>query len=139
MKASKTIAIGVMPQAKLREHVLAIARGDYRPKASDPKIWFTSMKTAASVLSDENRALLRAIAATQPASIAALAAETGANVRRVSRTLKTLSHYGLVDLQPSGKSLRPVPKSKQRGQNTFLGRPRGRSFATRTSSASMAA
>lgn len=25
----------IMPQAKLRERVLAIARGDYRPKASD--------------------------------------------------------------------------------------------------------
>jgi predicted transcriptional regulator len=61
MKASKTIAIGVMPQAKLRERVLAVARGDYKPKASDPKIWFTSMKAAADVLSDENRALLRTI------------------------------------------------------------------------------
>ena len=110
MKASNAIAIGIMSQAKLRERVLAIARGDYKPKASDPKIWFTSMKSVADVLSDENRALLRTIAATQPASIAALAAETGANVRRVSRTLKTLSHYGLVDLLPSGTSLRPVSK-----------------------------
>lgn len=110
MKVSKTIAIGVMSQVELRERVLAIARGDYKPNASDPKIWFTSMKTAASVLSDENRALLRTIAAIQPASITALAVETGANVRRVSRTLKTLSHYGLVDLRPSGKSLRPVSK-----------------------------
>lgn len=109
---AKTIAIGVMPQAKLRERVLAIARGDYRPKASDPKIWFTSMKTAASVLSDENRTLLRTVAATRPASIAALAAETGASVRRVSRTLATLSRYGLVDLLPSGKSLRPVSKGE---------------------------
>jgi hypothetical protein len=31
MKSSKTIAIGVMPQAKLLERVLAIARGDYMP------------------------------------------------------------------------------------------------------------
>ena len=108
MKTSKTIAIGVMPQVKLRERVLAIACGDYKPKASDPKIWFTSMKTAADVLSDENRALLRTIAETRPVSIAALAAETGANVRRMSRTLHTLSRYGLVDLLPSGTSLRPV-------------------------------
>lgn len=110
MKASKVIAIGVMPQARLRERVLAIARGDYRPKPSDPKIWFTSMKAVASVLSDENRTLLRTIAATKPSSITSLAAETGANVRRVSGALKTLSRYGLVDLQPSGRSLRPVSK-----------------------------
>lgn len=62
------------------------------------------------MLSDENRALLRTITATQLASIAALAAETGANVRRVSRMLHTLSHSGLVDLRPSGTSLRPVSK-----------------------------
>lgn len=113
MKGSKPIAIGVMSQGKLRQRVLAIARGDYKPKASDPKIWFTSMKAAASVLSDENRALLRTIAATKPASIAALAAETRANVRRVSRTLKILSRYGLVDLLPSGTSLRPVPRARR--------------------------
>lgn len=34
----KTIAIGVMPQERLRKRVLAIARGDYKPKASDPEI-----------------------------------------------------------------------------------------------------
>lgn len=110
MNASNTIAIGVMSQGKLRKRVLAIARGDCKPKASDPKIWFTSMKVAADVLSDENRALLRTIAETRPASIAALAVEVGVNVRRVSRTLKTRSHYGLVDLRPSATSLRPVSK-----------------------------
>jgi hypothetical protein len=36
MKATKVIAIGVMPQGKLRERVLAIARGDYKPQARDP-------------------------------------------------------------------------------------------------------
>lgn len=90
--------------------MLAIARGDYKPKANAPKIWFTSMKAAAQVLSDESRALLRTIAATKPASIAALAAETGASVRRVSRTLVTLSRYGLVNLQCSDRSLRPISK-----------------------------
>jgi hypothetical protein len=32
-----------------------------------------------------------------------------------------------------------IPPKQQRGQNTFLGRPRGRIFATRPSSASIAA
>jgi predicted transcriptional regulator len=68
------------------------------------------MKAAADVLSDENRALLRTIAEAKPASITALAAETGKKARRVSQTLHALSRYGLVDLQPSGTSLRPVAK-----------------------------
>jgi predicted transcriptional regulator len=58
----------------------------------------------------KNRALLRTITETRPASITALAAETGKKARRVSRTLHTLSRYGLVDLRPSGTSLRPVAK-----------------------------
>ena len=36
---------------------MVIAKGDITPKASDPKIWFTSMRSLAQVLSDENRAL----------------------------------------------------------------------------------
>jgi predicted transcriptional regulator len=61
----KSHRVGVMSKGELRERVLAIARGDYKPKAGDPKIWFTSMKSAASVLSDENLTLLRMIAATR--------------------------------------------------------------------------
>ena len=35
----KAIVIGIMPQDKIRERVLSIARGE--PKSSEPKIWFT--------------------------------------------------------------------------------------------------
>jgi hypothetical protein len=52
--------------------VLAITRGNYKPKASDPKIWFTSIKAVAGVFSDENRALLCAITGIRSAQIAAL-------------------------------------------------------------------
>ncbi|SCX61978.1 hypothetical protein [Nitrosospira sp. Nsp1] len=51
----KRIVIGIMPQEKIRERMLAIARGTYKPKPGEPKIWFTSMKSLAEVLSDDNR------------------------------------------------------------------------------------
>jgi predicted transcriptional regulator len=57
----KTIVIGIMPQAQIRARILAIARGDYKPKAAEPKIWFTSMRSLAEVLSDDNRALLKEV------------------------------------------------------------------------------
>ena len=38
--------------------------GEYKPKPGEPKIWFTSMKSVAEVLSDQNRALLKVIRAT---------------------------------------------------------------------------
>jgi hydroxymethylpyrimidine/phosphomethylpyrimidine kinase len=44
------IKIGIAPQAKIRERVLAIAKGELKPKASDPKIWFTSVQSLLDVL-----------------------------------------------------------------------------------------
>jgi len=104
----KTIVIGIMPQEQIRQRVLAIAQGAYKPKASEPKIWFTSMKSLAEVLSDDNRALLRVITETQPASISALALATGRKPSNLSRTLRTLSNYGIVDLKRESKHVRPV-------------------------------
>lgn len=38
----KSLVIGIMPQEKIRERIYAIAKGEYKPKPSEPKIWFTS-------------------------------------------------------------------------------------------------
>lgn len=57
----KTLTIGIMSQDKIREHVLAIAKGDITPVENESKIWFTSIRSLAEVLSDENRALLKVI------------------------------------------------------------------------------
>lgn len=105
---SKKITIGIMPQDKIRERMLAIARGEYKPKASDPKVWFTSMKSLAEVLSDENRSLLRIIEQSQPDSISVLAELTGRKQSNLSRTLKTMSSYGLVEMHKDKRQVRPV-------------------------------
>ena len=73
----KKIVIGVMPQKQIRARALAIARGEYKPRPGEPKIWFTSMKSVAEVLSDSNRALLKVIRETEPESVADLAKKTG--------------------------------------------------------------
>ncbi len=109
----KSIVIGIMPQEKIRERVLAIARGEYRPKADEPKIWFTSMKSLAEVLSDDNRALLRVITETKPESISALALATGRKPGNLSRTLKTMSHYGIVDLKRERNLVRPIARATE--------------------------
>lgn len=109
----KTIVIGIMPQEKIRERVLAIARGDYKPKAGEPKVWFTSMKSLAEVLSDDNRALLRVMSETRPQSISALAQATGRTPGNLSRTLKTMSNYGIVDLKRENNHVRPVAKATE--------------------------
>lgn len=107
----KKIVIGVMPQKQIRARALAIVRGEYKPKPGEPKIWFTSMKSVAEVLSDSNRALLKVIRETEPESVAALAKKTGRQRSNLSRTLKTMSRYGLVDLKRENRHVRPVVKA----------------------------
>jgi len=110
---TKSIVIGIMPQEKIRERVLAIARGDHKPKTGEPKVWFTSMRSLAEVLSDDNRALLKVITETKPESIAALAATTGRMPSNLSRTLKTMSNYGIVDLRRENKQVRPIANATE--------------------------
>jgi predicted transcriptional regulator len=109
----KAIVIGIMPQEKIRARILAIARGEYRPRPGEPRVWFTSMKSLAEVLSDENRALLKIIAETRPESITALAAATGRRPGNLSRTLKTMSNYGIVDMQREKRHVRPIAKATE--------------------------
>ena len=109
----KSIVIGIMSQDQIRQRVLAIARGDLKPGPGDPKVWFTSMKSLAEVLSDDNRALLRVIAETAPESISALAQATGRKPGNLSRTLKTMSHYGIVDLKRERNFVRPMVKATE--------------------------
>jgi predicted transcriptional regulator len=107
----KSIVIGIMPQEKIRQRILSIARGDYQPKPGEPRVWFTSMKSLAEVLSDDNRALLKVITETEPESISALAEVTGRKPGNLSRTLKTMSHYGIVELKRERNHVRPIAKA----------------------------
>ncbi|PIT78260.1 transcriptional regulator [Limnohabitans sp. G3-2] len=106
----KTIVVGILPQEKIRERMLSIARGDYKPKSTDPKIWFTSMRSLAEVLSDDNRALLKVIQDSKPQSISSLADITGRKPGNLSRTLKTMSNYGFVEMKRENRHVRPIAK-----------------------------
>ena len=66
-----TIVIGVMSQEQIRARTIALAKCEYKPRAGEPKIWFTSMKSVAEVLRDQNRALLKVIRETNPDSLSA--------------------------------------------------------------------
>ena len=109
----KRIVIGIMPQDEIRKRVIAIARGEHKPKRNEPKVWFPSMKSVAEVLSDNNRALLRTIAEMQPESMKALADAVGREPSNLSRTLKTMAHYGFVELVKENRSVKPVVKATE--------------------------
>ena len=109
----KAIVVGILPQERIRERILAIARGEYKPKPTEPKIWFTSMRSLAEVLSDENRALLKVIREAKPQSIASLAGMTGRKPGNLSRTLKTRSNYGFVEMKRENRQIRPIAKATE--------------------------
>ncbi|MBF0374193.1 MAG: transcriptional regulator [Alphaproteobacteria bacterium] len=97
--AEKT-KIGVATHQEIRERALQIARGERRRQPDEPKIWFTSLESLAKVLSEPNRKLLRIIDERHPSSLAELGTMSGRKPSNLSRTLKTMSHYGLVKLVP---------------------------------------
>ena len=109
----KVIKIGIAPQSEIRARILSIARGEIKPKPSDPKIWFTSMRSLSQVLSDENRALLAVIRLSKPESISHLSDLTGRKQGNLSRTLKTMSRYGLVKMERHNRFMRPVVKGER--------------------------
>lgn len=99
----KKAVIGVATQEAIRDRALAIARGQRKPAAGEPKIWFTSMRSLAEVLSDDNRALLKLIREQKPESLNHLAELSGRAPSNLSRTLKTMEHYGLVELRQQAR------------------------------------
>ncbi len=94
-----TLKVGIASYEEMKERTMAIARGEYKPKRGEPKVWFTSLQSAARVLSFDNRILLGLIAEQRPDSIAELARLSGRSANNLSRTLKTMARLGLVTME----------------------------------------
>ena len=105
----RTLKVGIASYEQMKARTLAVARGKQRARRDSPKIWFTSMESFAKVLSDRNRALLALIAETQPDSLADLSQLSGRAKSNLSRTLKTMERYGLVQLR-KGRSGTIIPR-----------------------------
>jgi predicted transcriptional regulator len=93
------LKVGIASYEAMKARTMAIARGEYKPARGEPKVWFTSFESIAKVLSAGNRELLGVIVARRPGSIQELAAMTGREKSNLSRTLKTLERYGIVQLK----------------------------------------
>ena len=95
----KTLRIGITGYDRMKARTMAIARGERKPTKDEPMVWFASIESFAKVLSGRNRDLLALIAREKPASLTELAELAGRNKSNLSRTLKTMSRYGLVELK----------------------------------------
>lgn len=94
-----TLRVGIASYEEMKARTLAVASGQRRIAAGEPKVWFTSTESFARVLSKGNRELLRIIAEEAPGSLDELARISGRAKSNLSRTLKTMAGYGLIRLE----------------------------------------
>ena len=106
----KILKIGIISRDDYEKRTIAIARGKYKPRKDEPKVWFESVQSMAQVLSSENQKLLRIIKEQKPASLKELAVVSGRKRSNLSRTLNTMSRYGIVDLVKQKRSVKPIVK-----------------------------
>jgi predicted transcriptional regulator len=104
-----TLKVGIASYKEMKARTMAVARGERRVAADEPKVWFTSTESFAKVLSARNRDLLRVIAEKAPGSLDELARITGKAKSNLSRTLRTMEGYGLIRLE-RGERGRITPK-----------------------------
>src|SRR3979490_763796 len=104
-----TLKVGIASYQEMKARTLAVARGERRVAANEPKVWFTSTESFAKVLSAANRELLRVLAERAPGSLDELARITGTAKANPSRPLRTRGGSGLVPLE-RGERGRITPK-----------------------------
>ena len=97
--AMKTLKIGIAGYDRMKARTMTIARGEHKLARGEPTVWFTSIESFAKVLSQRNRELLAMIGREKPGSVTEPAELSGRSKSNLSRTLKTMSRYGLVELQ----------------------------------------
>jgi predicted transcriptional regulator len=103
----KTLRVGVMSKAEYKKRTIAIAKGEYTPKKNEPKVWFESLNSMGQILGSENQELLRLIIENKPKSLTELEEISGRKKSNLSRTLKTLERYGIVEFEREGKNIAP--------------------------------
>ena len=63
---TKVVRVGIISREDYRKRTIAIARGHYKTKKSEPRILFESLASMAQVLSSDNQKLLKIIVEHQP-------------------------------------------------------------------------
>lgn len=102
-----------MPREQFQKRMLDVVTGRTKLNKDEHKVWFSSMKSLSEVLSDNNVRLLKMIEETQPKTLKDLAELSGRQVSNLSRTLKTMERYGIVELKKISRSVEPVVKASQ--------------------------
>ncbi len=102
------VHVGIIAKEDYKKRTIAISKGEYVPKPTEPKIWFDSFETMAKIFNSRNHELLRVIVEKNPESIKVLEKLTGRSHGTLSKTLHTMARYGIVELKKQKHALKPV-------------------------------
>ena len=119
----KPVKVGIMPFEQYKKYTIGVARGQIKPKKSDPKIWFDSIETCMQVLSTRNLNLLKLIDEKRPESVEELAKLSDRQKSNLSRTLKKFERHHIVDLVQNERRKKPIAHATQ--FNILIGREHG--------------
>ena len=108
---TRVMRVGIISKEDYIKRTLAIAKGEYKPRKDEPKVWFESIKSMSQILSTENQELLRTIIHHKPHSISELELITNRTKSNLSRTLKTLEKYGIVERKKTKGKIQPKVKA----------------------------
>ena len=111
MNNMKVMNVGIISPESYKKRTIAIAKGEYKPKKNEPKVWFESIMSLSQVLSNENQELLKLIIKHKPTSLTELEEISQRKKSNLSRTLKTLERYGIVALNKEKGRLVPIVKA----------------------------
>ena len=108
------LKVGIMPRRQFQRRMLDIAAGKIEAERDAPKVWFSSIQSLSEVLNENNVRLLQLIREHQPATLSELATLSGQKASSLSRTLKTMEKYGIVELRKyDRRKVRPIAKATE--------------------------
>ena len=99
----RKLRIGIASYEDMKARTKAIARGEFHAAPDSPKVWFPSIESVAKIFSAGNQKLLQIIAEQLPSSLDELARLSGRKKSNLSRTLRTMESYSIVELKRGAK------------------------------------
>jgi len=110
----RILRIGIASSEEIKQLTLEIAAGKRRRQADEPRVWFTSVDAFSRVLSTKSMLLLEMIRQSEPESVAELAERLGRRKPNVSRILKKLEEFGIIEFE-IGEGGKKAPRVKYDG------------------------
>lgn len=104
----KKLVIGVASKAFIRQRTIDIAAGRIKPKDTDPKIWVNSVESVGRLLNADNLSMIETIRQQHPATISDLAKIMKREQSNVSRTLKRMAEFHIVEFDEAQGKKTPV-------------------------------